>query len=73
MSDEAAPGILGLPIDYYKFKRWNVKNKVTKKLKEDEPGISQEKLQAKLAEWEKSYDKWEERDYKKWKEEQERG
>ena len=70
MSD--APGILGLPIDYYKFKRWSVKNKVTRKFKEDEPNISQEKLQAKLAEWEKSYDKWEEADYKKWKETQEK-
>ena len=72
MSEDFAPGILGLPIDYYKFKRWSRKRIKEKEILKENPDISREDLKIKMTEWEKEYDKWEEADYKKWKETQEK-
>ena len=66
-----APGPLGGPIDYYKFKRWSGKRIEEKKILKDNPDISREGLKVKIGEWEKKYDEWAEVDYKKWKEGQE--
>lgn len=65
-----APGPLGGPIDYYKFKRWVQKRKVVKEILKETPDISREELKLELAEWEENYNQWEEADYKKWKQSQ---
>ena len=64
-----APGILGGPIDYYKFERWVQKRKTVKKILKETPDISREDLKLELDKWEKKYDEWEEADYQKWKKE----
>tara|TARA_R110000737_G_scaffold257474_1_gene266094 strand:+ start:538 stop:753 length:216 start_codon:yes stop_codon:yes gene_type:complete len=64
-----APGPLGGPIDYYKFKRWVQKRKVVKEILKETPDISREDLKLELDKWEKKYDEWEEADYQKWKKE----